>query len=76
MAEKLAIRAIKAVTGVEETKIENLLNKVGDLGQVAEELLSHKKSQLVLFNQPLTVLEVYNKLDKVARISGEGAVEN
>ncbi|MEM3807612.1 MAG: DNA ligase, partial [Nitrososphaerota archaeon] len=76
VAEKLAIRAIKAVTGVEETKIENLLNKVGDLGQVAEELLSHKKSQLVLFNQPLTVLEVYNKLDKVARISGEGAVEN
>ncbi|MEM2003654.1 MAG: ATP-dependent DNA ligase [Nitrososphaerota archaeon] len=76
VAEKLAIRAIKAVTGVEETKIENLLNKVGDLGQVAEELLSHKKTQLVLFNQPLTVLEVYNKLDKVARISGEGAVEN
>jgi DNA ligase-1 len=76
VAEKLAIRALRLVTGVDESKIEDLLNKIGDLGQVAEELLSQKKSQLVLFTQPLTVLDVYNKLDKVARISGEGAIEN
>jgi DNA ligase-1 len=76
VAEKLAIRALRLVTGVDESRIEDLLNKVGDLGQVAEELLSQKKSQLVLFTQPLTVLDVYNKLDKVARISGEGAIEN
>ncbi len=76
VAEKLAIRALKMVTGFDESKIEELLNKIGDLGQVAENILSQKKSQLVLFTQPLSVLDVYNKLDKVAKMSGEGAIEN
>ena len=75
MAEKLAVRALKLVTGIDEQKIEELLRKSGDLGLVAEQLLSSRKAQTILSLEPLTVESVYNTLEKIARLTGEGSVD-
>ncbi|MDW8041630.1 MAG: ATP-dependent DNA ligase [Nitrososphaerota archaeon] len=76
MAEKLAIRALRSVTGASEAEIERLLAKLGDLGLVAEELLSKRKAQTILFQEPLTVEQVYATFERIAHETGEGAVEN
>jgi DNA ligase-1 len=75
MAEKLAVRALKLVSGVEEQRIEEMLRKSGDLGLVAEQLLSSKRTQMVLSLEPLTVEGVYNTLERIARLTGEGSVD-
>ncbi|MCS7094323.1 MAG: ATP-dependent DNA ligase [Thaumarchaeota archaeon] len=76
MAEKLAIRALRSVTGASEAEVEKLLAKKGDLGLVAEELLSKRKAQTILFQEPLTVDQVYTTFERIARETGEGAMEN
>ncbi|MCS7127442.1 MAG: ATP-dependent DNA ligase [Thaumarchaeota archaeon] len=76
MAEKLAIRAIRSVTGASEAEVERLLAKRGDLGLVAEELISRRKAQTILLQEPLTVEQVYATFERIARETGEGAVEN
>jgi DNA ligase-1 len=43
---------------------------------VAEQLLSRKKSQMLLFQEPLTVEQVYSTLERIARQTGEGAMED
>ncbi len=74
VAEKLALRALKAVTGASEKKIQELYGKLGDVGLVAEKLLT-SKAQITLFIEPLTVERVYSSLEKIARTMGEGAIE-
>ncbi len=75
MAEKLAIRALRLVTGLDEKRIEEMLRKTGDLGLVAEQLLSSKRSQMTLSLEELTVENVYSQLEKIAKFSGEGAMD-
>ncbi|MCS7145284.1 MAG: ATP-dependent DNA ligase [Aigarchaeota archaeon] len=75
MAEKLAIRALRLVSGVDEQRVEELLRKTGDLGLVAEQLLSSKKTQMTLSLEELTVEKVYGQLERIARFAGEGAME-
>ena len=74
MSEKLAMRSIAMVAGVPVEEVEGLLKETGDLGLVAETFVK-KKKQASLFQQPLTVEEVYKTLDKIARATGEGSVE-
>jgi len=74
VAEKLAIRAIARASGSSETAIQSELQKSGDIGETAEKLLS-KKKQSTFFTKPLTVYHVYTTLDKLAKISGIGAVD-
>ncbi|MEM0454264.1 MAG: ATP-dependent DNA ligase [Nitrososphaerota archaeon] len=76
MAERLAMRSIRMVTGASESEIEKAMAKLGDLGLVAEQLLSRKKSQTLLFQEPLTVNQVYATLERIARQTGEGAMED
>ncbi|MEN3047170.1 MAG: ATP-dependent DNA ligase [Candidatus Caldarchaeales archaeon] len=76
MAERLAIRAIRSVTGASEAEVDRLFAKRGDLGLVAEELISRRKAQTILFQEPLTVEQVYATFERIARETGEGAVEN
>lgn len=75
MAEKLALRALKTVARVDEQRLEAALARLGDAGLVAEELMKSMKTQSLLFSEPLTVSYVYGVLEKIARASGEGAVE-
>ncbi len=74
VAEKLAIRAIAKATGISETQIEADMKKTGDLGAAAQKFLE-KKSQQTFFQQPLTVEKVYETLDKMAKSTGPGSMD-
>jgi len=74
VAEKLAIKALSVVAGRSEDFIEEKLKELGDLGRVAEDLMS-RKTQQSLFHQPLTVEIVYDAFDKMARATGPGSVD-
>lgn len=74
IASKLMMRAIAKVTGFSIEKIENLFKKYGDLGKVAEELIS-KKRQVVFFKKPLTIEFVFNRLREIGCYEGEGSQE-
>ena len=39
LAEKMAVRTVATVTGVDQAEVVSLVREVGDLGQAAEELL-------------------------------------
>jgi len=69
---KLLMKAISMVVGVSPDDVENQMQETGDIGQAAEELY-HKKSQVTLFTQPLTIEKVHQNLVKMANISGKRA---
>ncbi len=69
MGERLVAAAISAATREPERKIDNLYNKLGDLGLVAQRLAQKNK------RSKLTVTEVYSALMEIARTSGKGSVE-
>ena len=72
IAEKLAIKAIAMAAGASESAVDKTVKEVGDIGEAAAKFMG-KKSQVTLFQEPLTVPKVYDTLDKIARASGEGA---
>jgi len=74
VAEKLAIRAVAKATGYTEKQIEEDLKKSGDLGTTTQRFLT-KKAQATLFREPLTVRRVYEHLDKMAKASGPGSLD-
>jgi len=74
VAEKLAIRAIARATGRSEKEIEEDMKKTGDLGETAQKFLE-RKTQQTFFQQPLTVERVYETLDKMAKSTGPGSME-
>ena len=81
VAEKLALRALSLATGLSAEELEAELKRAGDAGVAAERALSRKRVKSLLdFVGPsqvgvkkLTVDEVYNTLDKVAKATGEGS---
>ncbi len=74
VAEKLAIRAVAKATGYNEKEIEEDLKETGDLGSTSQSFLK-KKTQVTLFQEPLTVRKVYEQLDKMAKASGPGSMD-
>ena len=58
-AAKMALKSISLSSGISIEKIEQLWKKIGDLGIVAEEVIS-KKQQSTLFSQELTLKKVFN----------------
>lgn len=74
VAEKLAIKALARASGRRESEIEEDIKKSGDIGETAQSFIAGKK-QTSFFQQPLTVLKVYETLDKMAKTSGSGAVD-
>ena len=78
LAEKLAMKAIAKATGLEEKRLGDTLQKLGDLGLVAEEA-TKKKKQTSLFTfekkEKLTVEKVYENFEKIARSSGQRSQE-
>lgn len=75
VASKLVIKAISKVTGISDSKIENEWKKQGDLGNVAQSLISVKK-QSSLFQKELTIDEVISNLKSLASEEGKGSVES
>lgn len=75
IAEKLAIQAVAKATGNNEKEISESLAKTGDIGETAQNFLA-KKAQATLFvGASLTVDNVYDTLDKMARASGGGSMD-
>ncbi len=74
VAEKLALRAVAKATGYSETEIEEDVKTTGDLGSTTQRFLE-KRTQVTLFQQPLTVRKVYESLDKMAKATGSGSME-
>ncbi len=74
VASKLILKAINVATGVEQTKIEKEWKKTGDLGVTIEELCG-KKRQQTLASSVLTVKKVFENLQKLAEMEGEGTVD-
>jgi DNA ligase-1 len=74
VAEKLAIRAVARATGRSEKEIREDLEKTGDLGETTQKFLKGKL-QAQLFHEPLTVKMVFDTLDKMARATGSGSME-
>ena len=74
IAEKLAIRAIATATVKDEAEVTSLYKKEGDLGTAVGKLLVDR-TQVSLLTERLTVEEVYNVFDKIARAAGAGSTE-
>ncbi len=73
MSSKLILKAIAASAGESPHTVESLWKSEGDLGLVAEKLLS-KKKQATLFSRKLTAQKVIENIRKLSELSGEGTV--
>ena len=70
MADRLVMKAIAKASGNPEDKVEKLTVETGDLGQVAETLIS-KKKQMALFCEELTVARVVKGLATIEGAEGK-----
>jgi len=74
VASRMMIKALAKATGDSPEAVEKSWKKTGDLGDTAELLIS-KKKQRTLFSSELTVSKVFNNIQKLAELTGEGTVE-
>src|SRR5713101_6729929 len=68
IAEKLLIRAVSLATGENEAHVGATYKKTGDMGTTVEKLLTEKGKPL-LTKERVSVEEVYDVFDKIARES-------
>jgi len=71
---RMVLKALNIATGIEVEKIEKEWKNIGDIGDVAEKLVSRKK-QVTLFSQDLTVKKVFDNLRSLAGLEGPGTVD-
>ena len=74
LAEKSALKAIAKASGIEEAKVNKVMQESGDAGLTAEKLLQKKAQTLVPLGK-LTVKELFEKLHKIVNTSGTGSQE-
>lgn len=72
IAEKMALEAIARATGLERGEVDAMMAEEGDIGRVAERALTEKKIRSLLAKL-LTVEEVYETLDQIAKEAGKGS---
>ena len=72
IGEKLVMRAISKVVGVNIDEVENQVRDQGDIGAACEKLYA-KRSQQTFFAQPLSIDFVFNNLRKLATITGNNS---
>ena len=82
VAEKLALRALARATGRHVKDVEDMYKQTGDIGFLAEKLMSTSRTGGLLDfigtmepKKELTVSQVYNALLRIAQATGEGAQE-
>jgi len=73
MADKLVLRALTGFSGADQKTVEKLYRDAGDLGSVAETLAGRKVQKKLVSRSP-TLLEVYEKLYRLAKLGGKGSV--
>jgi len=69
LAEKMMLRVISQAYGISEERAKKEYKQIGDLGEVAEKFDKREKPK------PLTINQVYERLEQIAQDSGEGSVE-
>ncbi|MBT3285451.1 ATP-dependent DNA ligase [Candidatus Bathyarchaeota archaeon] len=74
MAEKMVKESLIRVTGLKKAKVESMIQNLGDIGLAAEEAMT-KKTQSGFFSKQLSVVDIYNGLDNIARRSGTGSAK-
>lgn len=74
IASQMMIKAISKATGLSTKEVEEKFKKTGDLGLAVEECIKSKK-QHSLARIKLTVDHVFENLQKLATITGEGSQE-
>ncbi len=70
---RMMIKSLSSSTGRSIKEIESKLNKLGDLGLVAEELLKNK-TQYTLAQKQLDIEKVFSNIQKLSTLEGQGAV--
>ncbi len=82
IAEKMIIEALSLHSGVQNSKIKEILIKKGDIGLTAEYVLSKRKRQTSLFDfsedsqkieKSLEIHEIYSALQKMSITEGAGS---
>ena len=74
ISEQLCIKAMTKSSGISSSEIVEKWRKIGDLGEVAEEVIS-RKSQNTLFSKKLTTEKVLENLRKLPTLVGRGTVD-
>ncbi len=74
VSDKIVIKALASSTGTTSDKVAKLWSKIGDLGEVAAELVKNKK-QTTLGSRKLTVKKVFENVRALAFLEGQGSVE-
>ncbi|MBE6520304.1 MAG: ATP-dependent DNA ligase [Thermoplasmata archaeon] len=70
MADRLVLKTIAITVGMPEAKVEDLWTKIGDPGEVAEQLIG-KKKQMTLFSEDLTLERVVKGLTAIENAEGK-----
>ncbi len=74
ISQQLCIKALVKASGESVSEIISKFKKLGDLGKVAEDLIS-KKKQRTLHSTKLTIKKVIDNLQKLPELQGKGTVE-
>jgi DNA ligase 1 len=69
---QLVIKAIAKAAGASSEEVNERYKKIGDLGEIAEESLKHKR-QSTLFSGKLDVQKVFDTLKKLVELEGKGS---
>jgi len=75
IAEKLIIKSLSIVSGHSLNEIKKKYSEIGDLGEVAYNILI-TKIQTTLISGLLTIENVFNTLLKITKVSGVGSLDN
>ncbi len=75
IAEKLIIKSLSIVSGHSLNEIKKKYSEIGDLGEVAYNILTNK-IQTTLISGLLTIENVFNTLLKITKVSGVGSLGN
>ncbi|MFX0113485.1 MAG: ATP-dependent DNA ligase [Candidatus Hodarchaeota archaeon] len=76
LAEKMVIKALAMRTrNISTKKLEQLLQKYGDVGKVAEKIAQRGSQQTLVQQKPLSLNEVYLGLRSLAQLEGKGSAK-
>ncbi|MDO8428483.1 MAG: ATP-dependent DNA ligase [Candidatus Diapherotrites archaeon] len=75
MGEQYVLESIAKISGYKKEELQKKYKEQGDLGLVAQEILS-KKKQSSLYTEELTVNKVFANFLKIATTSGTGSQES
>ncbi|MHA1617390.1 MAG: ATP-dependent DNA ligase [Candidatus Njordarchaeales archaeon] len=69
------IKIVQELTKASPKELLEAFNKTGDPGEMVELIMKNKKviRQATLFEEPLTILNVYRTLESIAKIRGSGS---